>query len=219
VAGKSSKVAALARSLNERVGRVAAGRFLAQGPQTVEYGLRARQIEAVLFSEAALVAFTELEREANRQGLPVYVMDERTSKSIAGTNTPQGVTAIAYLPNARTDRHQGQSQFVVLLEQAQDPGNVGTIIRTADAAGADLVLLGPGSADPYGPKSVRASAGSIFGVSVRSTEDPLTEIESARAAGYPFWPLLRTGRNPCSTRMLLCLPHRLCGYSVTRRVG
>jgi len=183
VAGKSSKVAALARSLNERVGRVAAGRFLAQGPQTVEYGLRARQIEAVLFSEAALVAFTELEREANRQGLPVYVMDERTSKSIAGTNTPQGVTAIAYLPNARTDRHQGQSQFVVLLEQAQDPGNVGTIIRTADAAGADLVLLGPGSADPYGPKSVRASAGSIFGVSVRSTEDPLTEIESARAAG------------------------------------
>jgi TrmH family RNA methyltransferase len=182
-AGKSSKIVALARSLNQRAGRVAVGKFLAQGPQTVEYGLRARQIEAVLFTEDGLLVFGDLERRAHDQAIAVYVIDERTSKVIAGTNSPQGVTAIATLPQVVADRPDTKARFVVILEQAQDPGNVGTIIRTADAAGADLVILGPGSADPYGPKCVRASAGSVFGVRIAATDSPIAEIDAARLAG------------------------------------
>ena len=193
-AGKSSKVVALARSLNQRAGRVAAGRLLAQGPQAVEYGFRARQVETVFFTQEGLGSFAAIEAEAHRQGIPVYLLDDRTSKSIAGTNSPQGITAIAYLPKERVERKP--SQFVVLLEQAQDPGNVGTIIRTADAAGADLVLLGPGSADPYGPKCVRASAGSVFGVPVRTTDDVVLEIETAQAAGASV--LATVGDGPMS---------------------
>lgn len=182
-AGKSSKIVALARSLNQRAGRVAVGKFLAQGPQAVEYGLRARQIEAVLFTEDGLRAFGDLERSAHDQAVAVYVIDVRTSKAIAGTNSPQGVTAIATLPQLVVDRAATKAQFVVMLEQAQDPGNVGTIIRTADAAGADLVILGPGSADPYGPKCVRASAGSVFRVQIVTTDSPVDEIDAARSAG------------------------------------
>lgn len=174
---------ALARSLNQRSGRDAVGKLLAQGPQAVEYGLRARQIEAVLFTEDGLAAFADLERAAHEQALAVYVIDERTSKVIAGTNSPQGVTGIATLPPPVLDWPASEARFVVLLEQAQDPGNVGTIIRTADAAGADLVILGPGSADPYGPKCVRASAGSVFGVQVATTDSPADEIDAARSAG------------------------------------
>ena len=174
---------ALARSLNQRTGRVAVGKFLAQGPQAVEYGLRARQIEAILFTDEGLRTFGDLERSAHNQAVSVYVIDERTSKVIAGTNSPQGVTGIATLPHPVVGWVGTKARFVVMLEQAQDPGNVGTIIRTADAAGADLVILGPGSADPYGPKCVRASAGSVFGVQIAATDSPVAEIDAARSAG------------------------------------
>ncbi len=183
VAGRSSKIVALARSLHQRKAREESGKLLAEGPQAVEYGLRAGQIEALLVTEDGLTIFGALVREADRQGVPVSIVDERTSKAVAGTNSPQGVTAIAALPRVLPSPFSAGPSFVVLLEQAQDPGNVGTIIRTADAAGADLVILGPGSADPFSPKCVRASAGSVFGIDIVATSDPIAEIAAAKRAG------------------------------------
>lgn len=184
IAGKSSKIVALARSLSQRDARVESKKFLAEGPQSVEYGLRAQQITSLLVTEHAFEQFAGTVATAEALGVEVYQMDDRTSRSIADTRTPQGIIGIAELPEQPVGAwNEGQYRFAVMLERSQDPGNVGTVIRTADAAGADLVILGPGSADPFSPKVVRASAGSVFGIETLSCERPLTEIAVAKKSG------------------------------------
>ena len=99
--------------------------------------------------------------------------------AICDTKTPQGVAAVASMPEP-PDIRLG---FIVALDDVQDPANVGTIIRTADAAGCGGVVLSDGSADPYAPKVVRASMGSLFHLPVvRTALRPY--LEELRESGY-----------------------------------
>ena len=82
--------------------------------------------------------------------------------------TPQGVAAVAYRPTTPIEATWARAAMVLVLVEVGDPGNVGTIIRSAEAAGLAGVVVTAGSADPYGPKAVRASAGSVFRVPVAS---------------------------------------------------
>lgn len=84
-------------------------------------------------------------------------------RSLGDTETPQGVVAVVQQPRHRLETVlAGQARLVAVLCGVADPGNAGTVIRTADAAGADAVVLTRGSTDPYSGKCVRASAGSLF---------------------------------------------------------
>lgn len=150
------------RALHTRAGRAKVGRFLVEGPGAVRAALDAgAEVRDVLVAEGA--HYPDEVVLADRLGARVSEVPERVLRDMAETAHPQGILAVCRIPERPrlTDvlRRPGP---VVALDAVGDPGNVGTIIRTADAAGAAAVLLGPGCADPLSGKVVRSTAGSIF---------------------------------------------------------
>jgi TrmH family RNA methyltransferase len=95
---------------------------------------------------------------------------------VASTESPQPVLAVVRIPES--ERDLATAGFVVVADRIADPGNLGTILRSAEAAGVDMVVLTAGSVDPFNPKVVRASAGALFRVPVLNTD-----LAAARAAG------------------------------------
>lgn len=181
-ASKSSGVVVAARKLSQRSQRESQHRCLADGPQSVEYGLRADVIDELFVSESGDARHAALVEQALDCGVDVFDVDETVLKQLSDTRTPQGIVGVARIPLWDADCWQQRPRLVVALEHAQDPGNLGVVARTADAAGADFVVLGPGSADPFGPKCVRASAGSVFRIPVLTTTDVGGLFETAHAA-------------------------------------
>ena len=105
----------------------------------------------------------DLEAAARGVGTPVVHVAPKVMAALADTVTPQGVVGVATLLDVPLgDALAGTPRLVAVLEQVADPGNAGTVLRTADAAGADAVVLTDGSVDPHNGKCVRASAGSLF---------------------------------------------------------
>lgn len=97
---------------------------------------------------------------------PVHELAEGVLERVASTGAPQPPLCIVSMPERDSATLLATARFVVVLDQIADPGNMGTIVRSVEAAGADLVVLTPGSVDPYSPKVVRASAGALFHVPV-----------------------------------------------------
>lgn len=166
----SDRVKAL-RRLSVRSHRERTGRFLVEGPQAVAEALTADAVEEVYATASAASQFPG-----------AVVVPDEVLAAMAQTVHPQGVVAVARFVDAP---HRPPMRLGVYLHQVRDPGNAGTIIRTADAAGADAVLIGPESVDPYNGKCVRATAGSLFHLPI-VREAPLPEglvLLAADAAG------------------------------------
>lgn len=169
----------LIRGLHRRKVREEEGLFLAEG---------VRVVEELLTSELPLrfavvspgLKTTERGRELVRAleaRAPIRRVDDRQLDALAGTETPQGVLAVAEIPRRELDQVEVRAASTVLvLDAVQDPGNFGTMIRTADALGVDLVAALPGTVDPWNPKSVRAAAGASFRLPIVASEwAPLLE--------------------------------------------
>jgi TrmH family RNA methyltransferase len=109
-----------------------------------------------------------LVREAAARGVEVVHVDDKALAAVAETVTPQGVVGVAPLLEPDLAEALSGARLVAVLHEVNDPGNAGTVIRTADAAGADAVVLTAGSVDPHNGKCVRASAGSLFHLPVVS---------------------------------------------------
>ncbi len=154
------RVQELRRLLGRRSSRHEAGRFVVEGPVLVA--------EAVAAGWACETQFVPHGSDAAVPGGgEVVELADGVLERVAATESPQAPLAIVAMadPGAAFAKLRGAS-FVVVLDQVADPGNLGTILRSAEAAGADLVALTPGSVDPYNPKVVRASAGALFHVPV-----------------------------------------------------
>ena len=161
------------RSLKDRKGRKETGCFLVEGRKMVEESLRSHfPVEAVLADESRLA---ELSLPGN---VPVYALPEHVLAAVCDTKTPQGVAAVVRMTN-----NASLGSRLVALDGVQDPGNVGTIIRTADAAGLDGVLLSAQCADAFSPKVLRATMGSVFRMGIRVTEDLPGELTRLKEAG------------------------------------
>lgn len=102
-------------------------------------------------------------------GITTYELDPRTYNSVSDTDSPQGVMALCEMP-ASTPRPISGSEWVLVLHDVADPGNMGTLARSAEAAGATAVVLIGSTVDPWSPKVIRASAGAIFHVPVWRVE-------------------------------------------------
>lgn len=92
-------------------------------------------------------------------------VSERIFQGLADTETPQGIAAIVSCPRTQSsDLVYGPATFMVVCDGVRDPGNLGTIIRLADAAGADAVVITPGTCSPFNQKAIRSTAGSLFNI-------------------------------------------------------
>ena len=115
---------------------------------------------------------------------PVTPVSREVLAAMAETVTPQGLLGVAPLLDVPLDTAlRGTPRLVVVLEAVSDPGNAGTVIRTADAAGADAVVLTDGSTDPHGGKCVRATAGSLWHLPVVSSPPVAEAVAAVRGAG------------------------------------
>lgn len=174
--------------MRRRRDREARGRFLAEGVRVLE-DLLSSNLEIHLMTHVSSLGDAERGRalleEAFRRGVPTRVVSEGELRRLSDTESPQGVLAIASVPDWSLDDLSSRSEreVVLVLDAVQDPGNVGTLIRSAEALGARGVISTPGTADLWNPKVVRAAVGSSFRQPVVSaTWDSLAEW--LPAAGY-----------------------------------
>ena len=137
--------------------------FLIEGPHLVEMALNAGVQIKEVFATEEFMNTKEHQSMLKKITASVFQVTEQLLKKITDTETPQGIVAFAvYEPVTLATLSLKATPFLIVLDAIQDPGNLGTIIRTADAAGADAVILLPGSCDAFAPKVIRATAGSLF---------------------------------------------------------
>jgi TrmH family RNA methyltransferase len=181
---RSPRVVA-AHRLRRRRHRDAAGLFLAEGPQAVREALASNVVEELYGTVEGFGRARELVEAANAAELAVWPVTDQGLAILTETVTPQGVVAVC-----RQTHHtdlvavlDDRPRLMAVLAGVSDPGNAGTVLRTADAAGATAVVFPDGSVDPYNGKCVRASAGSLFHVDLVRGGEAGTLVRRLRDAG------------------------------------
>jgi TrmH family RNA methyltransferase len=119
---------------------------------------------------------------AQTAGIRVYQLGPGVVEKVADTVTPQPLLAVVRTPVATLD-DLAEATFVVVCVDVRDPGNAGAVIRSADAAGADAVVCCAGTVDPFNPKTVRASAGSVLHLPVVAGGEPADVLDALKARG------------------------------------
>ncbi|HEX3789991.1 MAG TPA: RNA methyltransferase [Pseudonocardiaceae bacterium] len=178
-----------ARRLTRRDGRADAGRFLVEGAQAVREALAwsaagSGRVHELFVTANAAERNGDLLTAATDASVPVSEITDRAAASISETVTPQGIVVVCDLVDRPpADVLAGAPMLVVVLVGVADPGNAGTVLRVADAAGADAVLLAGDTVDPHNGKCVRASVGSLFHLPIARERDIDSALAACRAAG------------------------------------
>jgi len=180
---RSERVRA-ARRLAGRSARARAAAFLAEGPQAVREAVAAGAARELFATPDAAGRHAGIVDAARAQGRPVRLCTPEVLAEVCDTVTPQGLVAVCGLVDEPlVDVLAARPRLVAALSRVQDPGNAGTVLRAADAAGADAVVLTTSSVDVYNPKCVRASAGSLFHLDVVTGAALESLVGAARQAG------------------------------------
>ena len=180
-----------ARALAKRALRERSRLFLAEGPQAVREALGLRTeagagtaVRELFVTAAARSRHADLIAAVARTGAPVHEVGSDIMAELAQTVTPQGLLAVCpFLDVPLGQALAGSPRLVVVLANARDPGNAGTVLRTADAAGADAVIFAGASVDPYNSKCVRSSAGSVFHVPLVAGVEVDKAVDALHGAG------------------------------------
>ncbi|CCQ98350.1 Uncharacterized tRNA/rRNA methyltransferase YsgA [[Clostridium] ultunense Esp] len=172
--------------LLRKKGREEEKRFLIEGVRLVEEALRSgAPVEVLLFQSGRDYS---LLRDLP-PGIETWEVSEAVIRKLAATEETQGIMAVVRMEvegpfsSFLAGEREKHSSLLLFVDGVQDPGNLGTIIRTADAAGADGVLLGEGTVDLYNPKTVRSTMGSLFHLPIRSVDGNLA-LTKLKEAGY-----------------------------------
>lgn len=205
---RSPRVRAVAK-LTKRSARHETGLFLLEGPQAAREVLsyRPETLVELFATPSAMEKHTDIRDAARTAGLHVQFTTEAVLETMADTVTPQGIVAVArQSPTSVRDIFAASPRLVAICEEVRDPGNLGTIIRAADASGADAVILTGRTVDPYNPKVVRATTGSLFHLPVAVGVDLASTAERARAAGLRVIAADVEGEDFLASRHLLAEP-------------
>ena len=162
---KANRVRGVAK-LTKKDARSSTGLFLLEGPQGLKEALNRPKLIVELFAtEDALERYPDLFDRAESARIEVQLVSEPVLKALTDTTTPQEVVAVCeQLHSSLDDIIAAKPRLVALLANIRDPGNAGTVLRAADAAGADAVIFSSNSVDVYNPKVIRSTTGSIFHV-------------------------------------------------------
>jgi RNA methyltransferase, TrmH family len=157
--------------------------FLADGPKAVAGAL---SVDGCVVEVFATPAATEENADLAASGARWTLVDEPALASLSDSVTPAGLVAVCRFLDVPLDSLLGEPsppRLVAVCADVRDPGNAGTVLRTADAAGADAVVLAGRSVDAYHPRTVRASVGSLFHLPLVIEPEPLVAVRAARNAG------------------------------------
>lgn len=173
-----------AAELKQKKYRQQQGLFLAEGLRTVEEAVASKTVVSIFYTAIEDDRTRSVLEEAAAQQLKLYCVSDAVMKKIADTDTPQGIIAVCKMQNVTLDKLFSKGEMLLVLDRVGDPGNLGTMLRTADAAGIGGVVLLKGCVDIYAPKTVRSSMGSLFHVPVVSGIGEDNFIAEAKDAGY-----------------------------------
>ncbi len=151
-----------ARALLRRRARLREGRCLIEGLRLIDEALRAGSIPALVFCTPETLADARgaaLYERCRALGAAAYEASAEVVASLSDTVTPQGIVAVVPFPSPSSASAPG---LTLVVDGLRDPGNLGTLLRSAAASGAERVLLGPGTVDPYSPKVLRSAMGAHF---------------------------------------------------------
>jgi len=185
---RAERVKAVARLAN-RKGREATGEFLVEGPQAVREALKAHLdddnlVQAVYVVGGFLESHDEFAQLLDQAQVPTRIVTGEVLHAMADTQTPQGILAVVAMSQPQLSEVLAtKPRLIAVLCRVQDPGNAGTVLRAADAAGADAVILTKGSVDIYNPKAVRSTVGSLFHLPVLNNIEFDHLVDAAKATG------------------------------------
>lgn len=163
ISSRDNAIMKLARSLHKKRGRDKSGKYFAEGLRLVNDAIlyASDQIDCIIISEKFALLNMDFVNSLDKEGKIVYSTSDRIFNEICDTETPQGIAAILKLP-LNSEPNFENMQYILILDGVSEPGNMGTIIRTSEAAGIDCICLSSGCTDVYGSKTVRSAMGAVF---------------------------------------------------------
>jgi RNA methyltransferase, TrmH family len=200
------------RELAEKKGRLSAGVFLVEGEKSIRQimGNHPEAVTEIVVSEEPPLDFRKY---------PVRQVSASQFRYISHTQTPQGIAAVVRMPEDVYSNHPppAAGRKILLLEDIQDPGNIGTLIRTAAAFDFSGVILSDKCADPFSPKVAQATAGAVLSLWIRATEQYLELVKVLRQRGYPLLAAELNGRDAPDimrqNKFILALGNEAAGLS------
>jgi RNA methyltransferase, TrmH family len=202
------------RALKTVKGRRQQGRFVFEGATLLEEAHRSGTPAEELYVTQAAYEASPLARELDAGGTPTYIVDERTAEKLSDVETPSGILAVAPMRLRPVGELLRSDGVLLVLGDLNDPGNAGTLLRSAEAFGASAVGFGRLGVDPYHPKVVRAAMGALFRVKLGIVEPPELAA-AATAAGLTIVGLRAgsppVGEHPWPARIALVIGHERHG--------
>ena len=168
------------RKLIQKKNREESRLFVVEGMRAVTDALQSKALSEVLVTEKYLS-----QHPAPQTDVPVYLVEDKLLCDLCDTRMPQGIAGIATF--VHLDKTPEKPGFYLFLDDLSDPGNLGTILRTADAAACDGVILTADTVELYNPKVVRATMGSLFHLPIYRITDKKAALLSLKALNCPVW--------------------------------
>ncbi|MGI6113527.1 MAG: TrmH family RNA methyltransferase [Mahellales bacterium] len=187
ITSRNNQLIKTLRGVRQKKERDRLNLFMAEGIKSIEDAMASDfRIQYILYSDSLPQGFIErLQAFCTAKLTRLIRTRDEVLKSISDTVSPQGVIGFIEKPEySMDDIITGDTACFILADSIQDPGNIGTLIRTADAAGLQAVILSAGCADPFNPKVIRSTMGSIFHIPVLYEQDLVGVIDTLRGAGY-----------------------------------
>ena len=163
------------------------GRILVEGITLIEEALKSSLIvDSFYMSEKTrkIDLLQEMLRSSKTSQPTLIQLSEKVFSQISSTETPQGVSALVIMPKWNLERILARDSLIVFVHHLQDPGNLGTLLRSAEAFGVDAFILSKNSVNPYNSKAIRASAGSVFRVPCFTDWEPQETLKLFNENNY-----------------------------------
>lgn len=154
--------------------------YILEGYKVIEDALESGEKLKCIFISYKSIKKYERIHQLEREDISIYEVEDRLFQKLTSMEHSEGIIAINSFPEAR----EFVDSNILILDRLQDPGNVGTIIRTGDAAGFQNIICSKGTVDLYNDKTIRGAMGSLFHVNVKKDADLLQEIDLIRKKGY-----------------------------------
>lgn len=178
------------KKLKEKKHRIKSNKYLIEGLRFVEEAIKSKvSIDSIIFTESFKEKNPDLFLKIN-ENIKLIQMNETLLKQLCSTENPQGIVGVINMQN----KELKSGELVILVDKVQDPGNMGTIIRTAHAAGAAGIVMTKGTVDIYNDKTLRSTMGSIFYIPIVE-DDSLYFVKSLKKEGYKLVVSSLQGKN------------------------